>query len=702
MSCESSEKSELRPGSSEAVAPEGADNPADSALGDGPSGPALADTPAGSTSVVEGPAESALVDGPAGAASCPIDGVFRGSVAIWDQQGLNTLQGCQRITGNLALTVFPGMDERPLASLRDIEGGLWIYPSLEGLVPNALDGFRALEEAREILLNRLNLTSLEPLARLRRIGVGTSGPEFARSGALWQGAAVSPPDIAPGLTLLACPEISSFAGLGALEEADGIELSSDPDFVSVAGLPRLTHLPQLRVLASPLRDLEGIESLGVQDLYIYASALRSLQGLGDAQALRRLTLRENAELESLQGGTFPPSMDSLEFVQNPRLARTAGLEGLREVGTLIFRNARVPFALESLSGLSGLERATELRVLKQGNLASLAGLESLREVQTLELSQNSALTDVRSLAGLQRVGDFLLSGSNEVTRLPAFGSASVDRMQLSGLGISDLSGLEQVRIATSFVVGGMGALSSLQGLPQLAPDAEVGLSSLGLLGSVEALQGVTALGALSLTSTAVTDLDALRDLRQLGSLQLRGNAQLLQVDALREVSGLRTLEVYDHPVLRTLPTFANVTGESCETCAPFRLELSNNPALETGAGLPLLESAEDISIVGNDALSQLTGLGSLRSVASLRIAYNRALTDLDLGSLQQAVQVGIYGNASLQDAPLQRLTQVAAQQALILSNASGPALLDPCPWPEDFVCDETAGVCAAGTDLDCR
>ena len=88
-----------------------------------------------------------VVTGPWGAASCPIDGVFRGSVSISDQPGLDTLEGCERITGNLALTVFPGIDEAPLASLRDVEGGLWIYPSLTGPVPNPLDGFRALEEA---------------------------------------------------------------------------------------------------------------------------------------------------------------------------------------------------------------------------------------------------------------------------------------------------------------------------------------------------------------------------------------------------------------------------------------------------------------------------------------------------------------------------------------------------------------------------
>ena len=123
--------------------------------------------------------------------------------------------------------------------------------------------------------------------------------------------------IAPGLTLLLCPELSSLAGLDALEEVDVIELNYNPDLVSVAGLTRLTELPRLSVMGSPLRDLEGIEPLGVQDLFIYGSALTSLQGLGDAQRLRRLTLSENAELESLEGGVFPRSMDFLWFQRNP-------------------------------------------------------------------------------------------------------------------------------------------------------------------------------------------------------------------------------------------------------------------------------------------------------------------------------------------------------------------------------------------------
>jgi hypothetical protein len=64
------------------------------------------------------------------------------------------------------------------------------------------------------------------------------------------------------------------------------------------------------------------------------------------------------------------------------------------------------------------------------------------------------------------------------------------------------------------------------------------------------------------------------------------------------------------------------------------LRLWNNPSLQAGPGLPLLERAQEISVVGNDALPSLTGLSSLRSVGSLRIAHNSALTALDFARLE--------------------------------------------------------------------
>lgn len=144
------------------------------------------------------------------------------------------------------------------------------------------------------------------------------------------------------------------------------------------------------------------------------------------------------------------------------------------------------------------------------------------------------------------------------------------------------------------------------------------------------------------------------------------------------------------------------SNTACDSCGDFGLELVDNVSLQTGPGLPLVGHASDVLVSGNSALTSLTGIASLRFVRSLQVERNANLVALPLPQLQQAERVVIHGNAALDDTPFAPLRQLPDASVKIVSNLSGPAQFEPCPWNLDGVCDETGGDCAVGTDAtDC-
>jgi len=120
--------------------------------------------------------------------------------------------------------------------------------------------------------------------------------------------------------------------------------------------------------------------------------------------------------------------------------------------------------------------------------------------------------------------------------------------------------------------------------------------------------------------------------------------------------------------------------------------------------LPALEQAGPVDFEHNPALTELTGLSGLRTVDSLTIEQNESLARVDLSALRSASSIRVRENPALDDTPLASLRQMpGVGKVKIVSNRSGPAELQPCPWPADGECDETSADCAVGSDsLDCR
>jgi Leucine-rich repeat (LRR) protein len=622
---------------------------------------------------------------------CGAAGVLGQSVDVTSQEALDALAGCERIMGSLTLHAFTGMDVAPLQALHTVDGTVTVYG---GLAPNerVLDGLARLQQVGGLHLYGLSAPSLEPLAQLRSIGAPAPGALLSEPLARSE----TPGD----LSISSFPQLSSLSGLAALETVSAIVLIENASFSSLAGLSGAPRLERLVVQSCPLSSLSGVEALKVGDLSVSFSALTSLSGLGDATQLSRLLLSNNAQLDSLEGGSLPAQMVEVHLIANP-LASLHGLEGLREVGTLAVSGGSGP-GLSSLDGLGGLERASLLVIEQQPQLSNLSGLGSLVHVEDFQLNDNAALATLAGLTSLREVGGLSVTAAPGLTSFAGIGSVTMERASLVDVGARSLAGLEGVSLVASLSIERPEQLVSLDGLPQLAAGAALHISDAPALSDVGALAALDALGELSLTNTGARDLDALAGLRQLERLDLQGNAQLVQIDGVGAVAGLVTLSVLDNPTLRSLPSFANVEQGSCTDCL-FNLQVIDNALLKTGPALPKLQGAGAVYVQNNPSLSTLPGLAALRSVYTLEVSDNASLVTLALPSLQQANQILIRGNGALDDASLAPLRALpAAQRVKIASNKSGPSLFQPCPWAGDNVCDESLGDCAPGSDLsDC-
>lgn len=201
-------------------------------------------------------------------------------------------------------------------------------------------------------------------------------------------------------------EIASLEGLESLEVVNGL---------SILGMrgPDLKPLSSLRrVQFDPLSPSGGDGHIHIAG----CSGLRSLEGLERLETWEHLELRENANLESLQGlGIARETPPNIHILRMPRLRDLQGLEGLRSVRYLHI----VSSGIESLRGLE-LESAVAISLADNPALVDASGLERLRWLGALEVSANPVLRRLPDLPALEDIRALRVIGNPELTELPTY------------------------------------------------------------------------------------------------------------------------------------------------------------------------------------------------------------------------------------------------------------------------------------------
>ncbi|MFZ6182501.1 hypothetical protein [Nannocystis pusilla] len=319
---------------------------------------------------------------------------------------------------------------------------------------------------------------------------------------------------------------------------------------------------------------------------------------------------------------------------------------------------------------------------------------------SLSISHNPALTAVHGFPVLED-----LSGGLYVAENPA-----LVELQL-GEGVT--------AVETVFITLNP-SLLELQGLSKLteiAGDLRV-THNAGLLAlELPALREVG--GDLLVTENPSLRSAELPALRAAQTLSFVGNASLESLDGFSALKAVRAALIEDNDALEeirwTVPGTAwlmitnnarleRIDGAASALAAEGRLHVTLNPALQAMTGFDAVESLADLTLAENEALPELSAFSALARIGDLAVVRNAAFTGSDAwfpALAEVSENFSLYGNASLPpsmvDSLLARITVGA--EIRVGDNLGEDTELDPCPWPEDGICDAAMGWLGRGTEL---
>jgi Leucine-rich repeat (LRR) protein len=300
-----------------------------------------------------------------------------------------------------------------------------------------------------------------------------------------------------------------------------------------------------------------------------------------------------------------------------------------------------------------LQRTFQLGLRNGGYLPSLAGLESLERTGNLQIAHISApslsvfanLRSVSSHSDASRAGQLVLEDNK---------------------GLVDFHGLENARGIRYLSLSDNPALEGLEGLVLGPALQNVNISGSPQLSELGPLAPIDSLSTLDLDNVGVRNLDDLQNLSGASGLGIADNPQLEQVDGLSGLVFADSLVFERNPKLLRLPAFAHAisiesfvaTGNA--RLAAIALELQPPPKGPRLQQRPLLTGPRLFQIASNAQLQSISLAAGLTLAQHVAIYDNAALTDIDLGTLQNLDTLSVTDNASLSRVGLGDLQTVDA------------------------------------------
>lgn len=375
-------------------------------------------------------------------------------------------------------------------------------------------------------------------------------------------------------------------------------------------------------------------------------------------------------------------------------------------GDLIVRD-RHPDELDVLEWVE--EITGSLIIYENPGLMELPAFPALTGLGgSLSISANEALTVIRGFPALE-----LLSGELYVANNPSLlqfelGPAvtAVDSVFFAANpSLTEIGGLSSLtRVFHGFRVMENPDLPALA-LPALA---EVGgdfeLSGAPALQSAE-FPSLRSVQRWAIVGTALPSLSGFSALDKASIAEIRDN------DALKEIQWVAAdvswvgLYIYNNSRLERI-----VGATSAQRIE--HIDIGANPALVAIEGFAALEEIDVLAISGNERLESIASFAALERVGYFSITRNPALSGPPTwfpALTTIAGDLSIYGNTSLPPTTVDKLLArvTVGGNARTGDNQGEDTALDPCPWPQDGVCDGDSswqgiatGLCAADPE-DC-
>lgn len=376
----------------------------------------------------------------------------------------------------------------------------------------------------------------------------------------------------------------------------------------ISALSQCTELVKLDLRDNAITDLSPLVELpNLEKLVIWNNKVSDLGPLLSLQNLKYLDA-DNNKITNISVLEFLPKMEELWLSGND-LSSIDVLEKLPALRRLGLKNTGLTD--EDLEMLGGIKTLTELVIENNEELTANA-MDELKKalpnckithsqlLYTVELGGSKYKSDAESitasgmgisdLSGLEHFTALktLVLSSNSISDItPLAKCVNLEVLELYGNRISDLSalsGLTKLRSLSllSNSISSIAPLSSLTGLTELYLSFNT-ISDISALGSMSALQ------ELNLDGNLIKDISVLSNLANLKNLSLEDNL-IEDLTPLHKLSGLQTLYLRGNPGLTIEQVYALQQAlPNCIITSDF--DLSNYPPEETPA--PEDESEED-------------------------------------------------------------------------------------------------------------
>jgi hypothetical protein len=365
-----------------------------------------------------------------------------------------------------------------------------------------------------------------------------------------------------------------------------------------------------------LDQLEGCEQIA-GDFHIrpFASAdfrpLAALHTVGGALELGRLTALDTLSLPREVQERIGEIMEQEQaLLDSGCFSSLEGFESLERVGSLSLNGVGTPDLL-AFSNLGALTDGGSLVVGVCANLRGLIGLEQLTGV--VELTQRcNSLESLEGPRFAPRMGNVYIYGTS-LADLGSFAPESVNELRIDDTALESLDALSQLARATSIDLVG---------------------------------------------NRALTDVDALATLNDVGSLRIGFSPLLERLPELTSMVQLDTLSIVDNDALENFPSipnlgvipgdtdWGNLAPEHALLLRPDIIEISGNASLESIVIPAGWLAASYLDIIDNERLTSID-LANIQAVDSLTIGANAALTSVDLGLLETVDDLRIIDNPLL-------------------------------------------------------
>lgn len=481
-------------------------------------------------------------------------------------------------------------------------------------------------------------------------------------------------------------DLSPLSGMTISPLSRSVDLRGMPEVTSLSSLSSLTRCRELRIFGlDKLTNLDGLENLtDVTFINVLSNPL-----LTNIDALANVTESWNPANESI----------SVDLSDNPMLINLNGLAGLSLVTTIEVTNCD---ALQDLSGMGNLLNINGKFDLQDNDgITSLAGLNPDLEIGTLlvlrdntqlsscayepicdQISQGGQFGQVSisgNANGCATVAEVATDceaecGENVVETMTT--QEEVDAFAADYPGCRNFLG--EIIIDEPQSRGGSAAITNLDALSNLR---QIGVLRIHNAPSLTNLSGLMLLdsinGDLDIRNTAIVNLSSLSNLQKLGGrLDIAFNPVL---ESVTSFSGVDL--IVNNAVIRFNPLLNDLSGFSNLVTIGDVLDIVGNPSLPDLTDFSSLRfSFDGLNIDNNDLLTSLAGLETLENInAGLRILNNDLLTDIStLDNLDQATIIatsnGAPGTAALiiRDNPL--LSNCAIETVCTFLDGSGTAV----------------------------